>query len=288
MVVAIWWLTCLIWSSVWLVIKIGLRDLPPVSFAGYRLVVALVVLAPVLLARRTLRGRTAAEWRLIIGTGVLLLGVNYAFVFWGAQFISSGLTAVIQAATPAFGVVVTHLVTREKVRRSELVAIALGIAGLAIIFGENIELAGTPALLGAVAVAAGALCVAIAYVFVGARGKQIPPLTLISGQMLAGAAPLLIGGAIAEGSPLRFRWTGTAVWALLYLAIAGSVAAFWLNYWLLKRVSATVVMSMSIVEPLIAVLLGAAVLGETLSWRVAAGGVAILASAWLVLVRRKA
>ena len=287
-VVIVWWITCLIWSSVWLVIKLGLRDLPPISFAGLRLVVALVALSPILIARRAMLRRTAGEWRLILATGVILLGVNYAFVFWGAQFISSGLTAVIQAASPAFGVFAAYAIAREPIRRLEVTAIAVGIAGLVIIFGDNINLAGTQALLGSLAVAAGALCVAIAYVFVGARGHDIPPIVLTSGQMFAGAIPLLIAGALLDGNPLHFRWSPIAIFALLYLAIAGSVAGFWLNYWLLKRTSAATLLSMSIVEPLIAVLLGALVLGERLSIRVALGGALILVSAWLILKRKAA
>lgn len=100
--------------------------------------------------------------------------------------------------------------------------------------------------------------------------------------MIAGAIPLIATGAIIEGSPLAVHWTPTAVFAMLYLAVAGSIAGFWLNYWLLKRVGATSTLAISIVEPLFAVLLGAIVLHETLSWPVAAGGAAVIVSAWLV------
>ena len=76
--------------------------------------------------------------------------------------------------------------------------------------------------------------------------------------------------------------------ALLYLAVAGSILGFYLNYWLLKRVGSTSVLTISIVEPLFAVILGAIVLHETLSWRVAAGGIAVLSSATLILMKRGA
>src|SRR3712207_6442642 len=102
-VLLVWWVTCLIWSTVWLFIKLGLRDLPPISFAGIRLVVAVLVLLPLMLAQGTPLPRGRRDWTLVAVTGLILLTLNYALVFWGAQHISSGLTAVLQATSPAFG-----------------------------------------------------------------------------------------------------------------------------------------------------------------------------------------
>jgi drug/metabolite transporter (DMT)-like permease len=73
--------------------------------------------------------------------------------------------------------------------------------------------------------------------------------------------------------------------SLLYLAIASSVVAFWLNYWLLKRVSATAVLSMALVQPLIAAVLGALFLAERFGAGAAVGGLCILISAAMILRR---
>jgi drug/metabolite transporter (DMT)-like permease len=109
----VWWITCLIWSSVWLFIKIGVTDLPPISFAGIRLLIALAVLIPIRVIRRApLPARS--DWPLIATTGWLLLGINYACTYWGAQFVSSGLIAVLQAATPAFGLCFGHYLLRDE------------------------------------------------------------------------------------------------------------------------------------------------------------------------------
>ena len=283
-----WWVTCLIWSTVWLAIKIGLHDLPPLTFAGWRLVLALALLAPVFLARPALAREIANNWRLIAATGFLLLGVNYALVFWGAQYVSSGLTAVLQATTPAFGVCFSYAMARESIKRNEVVGVVIGILGLMLIFSGQLRSAADSALWGAVAVVGGAACVAFTYVFVAQSGKKISPLSISAGQMLAGSIPLVVAGAIIEGSPLTVRWTATAVYSLMYLAIAGSIFGFYLNYWLLKRVGPTSVLTISIVEPLFAVILGAIVLHETLTWRVAAGGIAVLFSATLILMKRAA
>ena len=286
-VVLVWVLTCLIWGTVWLFIKIGLRDLPPLSFAGLRLFVALCVLLPLLALRRTPLPRTRRQWALIVSTGFLLLGANYALLYWGARHISSGLTAVLQAATPAFGLVFARkLLPGERVTPAGLASLALGVAGVGVIFSDQLRVAGWPALLGSAAVAAGAALVALAYVLVKARGAGLPPTTLMAGQMFCGMIPLLAFGFATEGGPASFRWTPAAAASLLYLALAGSLAGFWLNYWLLRRMDAMKVLLMSIPEPLIAVLLGALVLGERLTRQTALGGALVLLSVWLALKRR--
>lgn len=288
-VLLVWVVVCFIWSTVWLFIKVGLQDLPPVSFAGIRLVVAVLVLLPVLVLRRTALPRGARDLGLIASTGLLLLGLNYGLLYWGAQYISSGLTAVLQAATPAFGLAFAHyLLPGERITLLKLCALALGVAGVAVIFSNQLRVAGWWAFAGCAAVVAGAVCVAFAYVLVKARGNHLHPTTLMAGQMLCALVPLVAYGFVKEGNPLALRWTPTAVFSLLYLALAGSVAAFWLNYWLLRRMEATKVMLMAVVEPLIAVLLGAAVLGESVDVRTLVGGVCILLSVALVLTRGRA
>src|ERR1700752_1503123 len=92
----VWCLTCAIWSTVWLFIKLCVRDVSPAAFAVYRVSVALAALLPIVLLRPPRWPRRRSEWQLIAGTGIVVLGVNYALLNWGIQFISSGLAAVLQ------------------------------------------------------------------------------------------------------------------------------------------------------------------------------------------------
>lgn len=288
-VLLVWVVVCVIWSTVWLFIKLGLQDLPPVSFAAIRLAIAVAAVLPVLVIRRVSLPRKGRDLALIAVTGWLLLSLNYGLLYWGAQFIPSGLTAVLQATTPAFGLVFAHrLLPGERITLLKLCALGLGVAGVGIIFSNQLQLAGWLALLGCAAVVGGALCVAFAYVLVKAHASHLHPTALMAGQMLCGLVPLMAYGLAREGNPLTFNWTFTAVASLLYLAFAGSVAAFWLQYWLLRRMDATKVLLMAIVEPLVAVLLGAVVLGEAVTGRTLLGGVCILLGVWLILSRRNA
>ena len=280
----VWVAVCLIWSTVWLFIKMGVTDVPPVGFAAVRLMIAFAVLGPVALLSGPRLPRRPREWVLIMSTGVLLLGVNYALLYWGLQFISSGLTAVLQATVPLFGLLFAHrLLPDERITPLKLGAMVLGIGGVAVIFAHQIEFAGRAAFVGSIAVVGGAVCVALAYVVIKAYGNHLHPSVLTAGQMASALVPMTLFATLIEGNPFAAHWTARAVVSVFYLALAGSVSAAWLNYWLLKRMGASKVLLMNLVEPLIAVALGAAVLGETFTARTAVGGVCILISVALGL-----
>jgi drug/metabolite transporter (DMT)-like permease len=287
-VLLVWWITCLLWSTVWLAIKIGVGDVPPATFASARLVIALLVLLPILTLRGQGLPRGRRDWLLIGVTGFLLLGLNYAFLYWGAQYITSGLSAVLQAATPVFGLVFAHaLLDDERFSPWQVAGLLLGVTGVGMIFADQLFITGRAAFLGSLAVTASALCVAAGYVLVRRHGGHLRPIQLTTGQMLVGLLPLLAIALTREGNPLVVRWTTPAIVSVLYLALAGSVTAFWLNYWLLKRVGATKLLAMSLIEPLIAVVLGAIVLREALPAGTLMGGSCLLASTWMVLAPRR-
>jgi drug/metabolite transporter (DMT)-like permease len=283
-VLAVWWITCLLWSTVWLCIKVGVGDVPPATFASARLVIALLVLLPILTVQGRPLPRQRRDWLLIGATGFLLLGLNYAFLYWGAQYITSGLSAVLQAVTPLFGLLFAHaLLDDERFNPWQIAGLLLGVTGVGVVFADQLFVTGHAAFVGSLAVTASALCVALGYVLVRKHGSHLRPIELTTGQMLVGLVPLLLIAFSREGNPLVVRWTTPAALSVLYLALAGSVTAFWLNYWLLTRVGATKLLAMSLIEPLIAVLLGAVVLHEALPAGTLMGGSCILASTWMVL-----
>ena len=275
-VALVWAVTCLIWSTVWLFIKLGVGDVPPVTFGAMRLIIAILVMLPVSIALRTPWPRRAGDWALIGGTGVVLLGLNYALLNWGLQFISSGLTAVLQSMTPVFALVFAHLLLPdEPMTVRKLAGLALGTAGVAIIFWDQLTFGGR-AFAGSISVTLGAVCVAFAYVMVRRSGKHLHPSAMTTGQMIAALLPLLIYATAVEGNPLAVQWTRRALVAACYLALLGSVVAAWLNYWLLSRVGAVNLLVMGLIEPIIAILLGSWFLGEDMSSRAIVGAVVIL------------
>ena len=286
-VLLVWIVTCLIWSTVWLFLKLGVRDVPPISFAATRLLIAIAVMVPVTLATRTPLPKRHRDWGIIAGTGIVLLGCNYALLYWGTRFISSGLTAVLQSITPAFALVFAHyMLPDERMTLRKLAGLGLGAAGVAVIFWDQLHFGGR-AFTGSVSVTLGAVCVAFAYVAVRKFGKGFHPSAITTGQMVAAFVPLLLLGWLVEGNPVEIRWTRTALLSAMYLALLGSVVAAWLNYWLMPRVGAVNLLIMGLVEPPIAVLLGAWILDETMNLRAVAGSAMILVSVWLAMGQKK-
>jgi drug/metabolite transporter (DMT)-like permease len=276
-----------IWGSTWLFIKLGLEDLPPVSFAGIRFVIAAAVLICIAAARRSPIPRRASDWGLIALTGILAFTVNYGLLFWGEQHVSSGLAALLQATIPLFGLVIAHrFLPAERMTIAKVVGVLLGVAGVGVIFSNQLSAGGRLALWGSAAIVVGALAVAFANVAIKARGGHFDPAVLAAGQMIFGLIPLLVIGFINEGNPLGFRWTAMAVVSLLYLALVGSSLAFMLYYWLVRHMAVTNTMLISLVTPVIAVLLGRATIGERISWRMVVGGACILAGIAMMLVKR--
>src|SRR2546423_12003929 len=129
------WLTlCIVWSSTWLVIKVGLRDLPPVSYAAIRFVIAVIVLLAVSAGRVRLLPQRGTDYVLLAFTGVVMFAVNYGLLFWGELYVSSGLAAVLQATIPIFGMVFAHLMLPdEPMRLQKLAGSLLALGGVAII-----------------------------------------------------------------------------------------------------------------------------------------------------------
>lgn len=284
--ILVWLLLCLIWGTTWIFIKIGLRDLPPIGFASARFLLAVSILLVIARLRNIPLPATAREWRLSALTGILQFGLNYSAVFWGEQYITPGLAAVLQATITVFGLVLSwFFLPNERVTGLKIVAVGLGIGGVAVIFNDQLRVNNAWAFYGSAVIVLGSYCAAQASILIKARAAGMHPAGMLLAQMICGL-PFLIGYSLAaEGSPLNYSWTGTAILSVLYLTLVGTIAAFWLYYWLLSRIESTKAMMISLVTPLVAVAIDAVFLGEKLPPRTLTGGMLILASIGLIVFR---
>lgn len=284
-VVAAWIGLCLIWGSTWLAIKIGLRDLPPITFAGIRFVIAAALLLLLIVVRRLPLPASAADWRLVMWTGFLNITANYALVFWAEQYLASGLAALLNATIPLFGLPLAHrYVADERLTPIKVAGVLVGILGVGVVCSAELGGSGTHAFWASVGIIVASVAGAQGSVLVKARAGHIDPAVLAGVQMASGCVPLFVGGVLLEGNPAHYQWTPTALIALGYLAVVGSVAAFLTYYWLIRHTAVSHVLLIPLVTPLIAVLLGMVVLGEKLGWGTAIGGSAILVGVGLVVV----
>jgi len=286
--VIVWLILCLIWGTTWIFIKIGLEDLPPIRFAAVRFILAAIILAFVIKLQKIPMPSTAKQWKLILLTGILQFSINYSTVFWSEQYISSGLAAVLQAMITVFGLLLAWIfLPDERITKLKIFAVFLGIIGVAVIFLEQLQVKNLLAFAACVAIVVGSYAAAQASILVKAKAGALHPASLLFCQMICGLPIIIIYSLIQEGNPLDSNWTWRTIICVLYLTIAGTIAAFWLYYWLLSRIESTKAMMISLVTPLIAVVIGAIFLGETLPAQTFFGGILILASIGLIVFRKK-
>lgn len=274
---------CVVWSSTWLAIKVGLNDLPPISFAALRFLIAFAVLVAVSLGRVPLLPKSRADWTLLGFTGVLMFAVNYGLLFWGELHVSSGLAAVLQAVIVIFGMAFAHvMLPSEPLRWPRVAGAALSVGGVALICGRLLDQGGIMAFWGGLGIVVGGAGAAFSNVLLKRRALQLAPAMIAAWQMIFGAVPLMLVGLVAEGSPRQFRWTAMAIFCLLYLAVIGSALTFLLLYWLLPRMEINHLQTISLITPPGAVAFGWFFGGETFSLWSLVGGALVLAGVWMI------
>jgi drug/metabolite transporter (DMT)-like permease len=281
------WLTlCLVWSSTWLAIKIGLRDLPPVSFVAIRFVIAIAVLVAVSLGHARLLPRNGRDFVVLAFTGALMFGFNYPLLFWGEKYVSSGMAAVLQASIPIFGMIFAHhLLPDEPIRWQRMLGAIVALAGVALICGRLLNRGGVLAFWGGLGIVFGAASAAFSNVMLKRRAIDIAPAMLAAWQMAFGVMPLLVLALIVDGNPVHLRWTASAWFCMLYLAIIGSALTFLLLYWLLPRMTVTNLQTISLITPPGAVAFGWLLGGETFTTSFLIGAGFVLVGVWMIFRR---
>jgi drug/metabolite transporter (DMT)-like permease len=285
-VAAAYLVLCVIWSSTWLVIRVGLQDLPPISFVALRFVIAVAILLLISVGRVRLTPERSGDFFLLAYTGLLMFSVNYALLFWAELYVSSGLSAVLQATIPIFGMVFAHyILPSEPLRWQRVAGALLAVGGVAVICSRLLNLGGILAFWGGVGVVFGAASAAFSNVMLKKRALQMAPAMIAAWQMIFGVAPLVAAGFIVDGNPIHLHWTKSAWLCLLYLAIPGSALTFILLYWLLPRMSVTNLQTISLITPPGAVMFGWLLGGETFSLWSLVGGALVLAGVWMIFRR---
>jgi drug/metabolite transporter (DMT)-like permease len=282
--IALYILLCVIWGSTWLVIKVGYGGLGPFNVAALRFLLAGAMLSAMLplVHARWPRGRT--EWLLVLWVGIVLFAADYGLIYWGEQFLDSGLTAILFATLPVVTVAFAHVyIPGDRITPRKLAGTLIAFLGVVALFGESLRL--DLSKLGPMsAIIAGAVCAAAAGVAGKRHAVAMHPATLNAPAMLVGGVAL---GAIAlvTGEGVQLPTDATTWSAILYLAIAGTVVSFLVYFSLLKTWSVTSLSFISVFTPPIALGLGFVFLGEQPTLWSAIGSGLILAGVTLALVK---
>lgn len=281
--IALFGLLCLIWGSTWLVIKVGYGGLGPFNVAGVRFAIAAIVLSAIVPAVGAQWPRGRSEWTLVLVVGLLLFGGDYGLIYWAEQYIDSGLTAILFGTFPLMTMVAAHVyVPGEQFTKRKLAGGALAFAGVVALFGDRLNV--NVSALGPMAAVLGAVaCAAVSNVATKRHGKSIHSAALNATTTMVGAVVLLAMSAFTGEAP-RLPHDATSWAAVGYLSVVGSVVAFLIYFSLLKTWDSTTVSFFAVFTPIIAIILGAIVLGERLSIWSLAGAALILAGVSITLM----
>ena len=275
----------IIWGSTYLAIRVAIETLPPLLMASVRFLVAggLLYVWTMLRGARSEGRPTASQWRAsaIIGTA-LLLGGNGGVVL-AEQTVPSGIAALLVATVPLWMVLLARVALGERVTWRESLGIAIGFGGIVLLVdpftGGGFDPVGIGLLLVAdLSWAAGSLY---------ARRAPMPSRSLVGTamQMLTGGVALGIAGIVAgELADVQLRSISLAsTLGFVYLIVFGSLVAFTAYAWLIRVARTSLVATYAYVNPVVAILLGWAILSEPLGWRtLVAGGVIVVGVALIV------
>jgi drug/metabolite transporter (DMT)-like permease len=259
--------------------------MPPLLMAAIRFLIAGLLLYGWTVARGE-RMPTARQWASISLLAFLIFAMDYGLVFWAEQRVPSGVTAIMMATISAFMALAEIIFLRtQKLTLRLSVALLIGLGGVAVLVSRSLNLGGEPIdRLGAIALLVGAIAWAIAAVF--ARTQPLPDSKIMSSgaQMLVGGVMLaLISFALGEFREFHPAAVSAGAWfALLYLIVPGSIIAFTAYVWLLHHDSPTRVGTYAYVNPVVAVLVGYFLVGESLDARTILGSLFILVSVVMI------
>ncbi|MCW5891488.1 MAG: EamA family transporter [bacterium] len=273
-----------VWGSTYLAIHVALETLPSFLGAGTRFLVAGGILYAWARWRGGARERPGPrQWRATAIVGGALLGGGNGGVVWAQHYIPSGVAALLVAVMPVWMALAARVLQDEPLRPRTVLGLGLGVAGIALLAGP-VDTGGVHPL-GVVVCTLASISWAVGSVW--SRRAPLPPrAALATGmEMLAGGALLLVVGVLA-GEPLRMDLAAasTRSWlALGYLVVFGSLLAFSCYVWLLGHAPTSLIGTYAFVNPVVAVLLGWAILGEPITPRMLVAGAVILGAVALIV-----
>ncbi|HUQ82333.1 MAG TPA: EamA family transporter [Gemmatimonadaceae bacterium] len=284
----------LIWGSTYLAIKYAIETVPPFLMTGARFLIAGGVLyawsvfrpAPTPAATTASIPSAARAWRDAFIVGALLIVGGTALVGWAELSVPSGVTSLILATTPVWMVMLESVSARRAPEPRVIAGVTVGLAGLAILIWPSLMAPGSGAhLLGVAALALAALTWSAGGLYSRRAALPASAARATGMQMLAGAVlSLLVGVSLGEHHELSLAAiTPASLVAIGYLVVAGALVGFSAYLWLMRVSTPSRVATHAYVNPVVAVLLGWAVLGETFTARTAvAMGVIVVAVVLIV------
>lgn len=283
----------IIWGSTYLAIKYAIETIPSFLMASVRFLTAGAILYGIARVSPGYEKPKAVHWRTALIVGTLLLAIGNGGVVVAEHYISSSLAALLVATVPFWIVLFGWMFMGQGRPNLKVTAgLALGFLGVWLLIsgGSASAATGSNQLLGAVIIMFSTLGWAAGSLY-GTRAPAVRSAILGSGmQMLSGGAVLLVIGTVTgEWSKLDVsKISAASGFALVYLVVFGAIVAYTAYSWLLKNASPTAVTTYAYVNPAVAVVLGWAIAGESMTAQMLVGAAVIVGSVALITLQKKA
>lgn len=266
-----------LWCWVFLLTKVALTDMQPFTVVALRLGIGAILMHAALLLSGTRMPSSPRLWAAFLGMGLLNNFIPFCLIAFGQREIASGLAAILNATTPLFTVLLAHVWTRdERLTPSRLAGVLLGIAGAVVMIGPGALRGLSASVAGELAILGAAVSYACAGIF-GRRLRRLPPMVAATGQVTTSAV-MVLPLALCVDTPWLRPMPGTAAWlAVGSAALFCTALGYWLYFRILATAGATNLLLVTLLLPVGALLLGAAILGERIDARELTGMMLIAA-----------
>ena len=228
-------LACLLWSTAFAVVKIGLVYCPPMLLAGVRFILAGLLLIPFCGGVKTYFKSTRSAFKTIVKVSLFQTFLLYSLFFWGMSLVPGSTGAIVTGSTPLITAVAAHIFLKDdKLYLKKAIFIFSGMLGIILISIEKKFIIGTSFkdLAGIIILLGATFASSMGNIVVAADKSKIKPITLNSAQMGMGGFMLLLLSFLLEGSP-KITITGQFIFSLLWLAFI-SAAGFSIWFYLIK------------------------------------------------------
>lgn len=270
-----------LWSFNYMAGKIALRHLNPFTLAAFRIDLAMLVILPFYLLRRKRAPLSARDIWTLSYLGFFLV-LNQVFFTVGLAYTTSGHSAMILATGPIIVLLFARALKLETLTSGKIFGMAIAFSGVAILATEQgLNLRHSATLAGDLLTLFGTSSFAV-YAVLGKKfARQYDSVSMNTFNLLAGAL-LLLPLTIHQAIHLDWGSVGWAGWAgLFYMAAISSVAAYTIFYWVLRYMDASRVAAVNYLQPIGAIMVAAAFLGETPTRNLLLGGALILLGVYL-------
>ncbi len=255
----------LVWGVHWAIVKIGLRYMPPFTYASLRVAGGLLVLVVLLAVRGRLHRPPRGDLRIVLIVGLGQMAAVTALMNVALQFVPAGRSSILSYTMPLWVVIAGWMGLRAGLRRVELLGVLLGLVGVCLLLNPAAIDWGSPDVLaGSVMLLIGAAIGALTTIVLREHRWQTSPLELTPWELLVALAPLLVLAVVFEGGQ-GVRWELTTVLVILYSGPLATAFAFWASQSIMRALSPLGTTVSLLAVPVVGLASGAVILGERLT-----------------------